>query len=309
MKSQKTKKWTNKVSEPLRKIFSQIISGTHNSSSWDIDQPSTWTINQPVYLLESRIQWWKLPKFVKWRRKKKLFSLLNFLSQQQRAFELEFSKWEKGFEEWKKAYATHPDKASYKLYEQKFLDVRAKLMIKRLEIFKQSSFQHELETELSAASEMAESILQKFGESSSSSNDRYRPSNDRNFPDQRMNFHLDSGVDFRRSMMNSNSSNGFSSYQPASRYSNNFQQPSGHEYPGHGLQNRAMRHGNAPFDQRWVALYIPQFLLVHSASFLVVYRLPEEISRSVVIRTSSRRNATWKRSWEQSEWMEALRFG
>ena len=59
------------------------------------------------------------------------FSSLNSFSSsdslrtpQQIAFEIEFNKWETGFEEWKRSWANHPDKMAYKQYEQKFMEVR-----------------------------------------------------------------------------------------------------------------------------------------------------------------------------------------
>lgn len=85
------------------------------------------------------------------------------LSPEQAAFELEFTKWEKSFNDWKQSYASHPDRMAYKQYEKKFLDVREKLLAKRAQIYKQN-VSSELDMHLNAASSMAESILQKFSE-------------------------------------------------------------------------------------------------------------------------------------------------
>lgn len=87
------------------------------------------------------------------------------LTPEQAAFELEFKKWEKSFDDWKNAYANHPDRTAYKQYEKKFLDVREKLIAKRAQIYKQNvPLELQLDLQLSAASQMAESILQKFSE-------------------------------------------------------------------------------------------------------------------------------------------------
>lgn len=89
----------------------------------------------------------------------------NSLTPEQVAFEIEFTKWEKSFDDWKNAYANHPDRSSYKQYEKKFLDVREKLIAKRAQIYKQNiPLGLQLDLQLSAASQMAESILQKFSE-------------------------------------------------------------------------------------------------------------------------------------------------
>lgn len=86
------------------------------------------------------------------------------LTAEQIAFEKEFKKWELGFETWKKAYASHPDRDAYRQYENKFLDVRVKLMEKRAQIYGKNILETVLENELDAASRMAESILEKFSE-------------------------------------------------------------------------------------------------------------------------------------------------
>lgn len=82
---------------------------------------------------------------------------------------MEFSKWEKSFDDWKRAYANHDDRRAYQMYEQKFLDVREKLLLKRAQIYTQViPLRTQLDMQLIAAESMAASILQKFGESSSS---------------------------------------------------------------------------------------------------------------------------------------------
>lgn len=83
---------------------------------------------------------------------------------EQFAFEVEFKKWQTGFEDWKKAYANHPDRTAYYQYEKKFLDVREKLVQKRSQIYNQRSLKQQLDSQLVAASLMAESILSKFSE-------------------------------------------------------------------------------------------------------------------------------------------------
>lgn len=85
---------------------------------------------------------------------------------EQIAFELEFKKWETGFEDWKRSYANHPDRTAYYQYEKKFLDVREKLVQKRAQIYNQKSLQQQLDSQFVAASLMAESILSKFSEPS-----------------------------------------------------------------------------------------------------------------------------------------------
>lgn len=89
---------------------------------------------------------------------------------EQLEFELEFTKWEKGFEDWKADFSNHPDRAAYRQYEQKFLDVRAKLLEKKKQLFAppKQSLEEQFQNQLSAASHMADSILQKFGEMSGS---------------------------------------------------------------------------------------------------------------------------------------------
>lgn len=91
------------------------------------------------------------------------------LTEEQLAFEMEFTKWEKSFVDWQKAYANHPDRVAYKQYEQKFLDVRDKLLIKRAQIYSKNTMEHQLASELGAAAAMADSILQKFGDPSTPS--------------------------------------------------------------------------------------------------------------------------------------------
>lgn len=90
-------------------------------------------------------------------------SLLNSRTPEQIAFEAEFSKWEAGFEEWKRSWANHPDRSAYVQYEQKFLEVREKLIHKRAQIYGTSMAENYLKNQLTAASLMAESILSKFG--------------------------------------------------------------------------------------------------------------------------------------------------
>jgi len=85
------------------------------------------------------------------------------LTPEQVAFEAEFSKWEKSFDDWKQAYANHPDRVAYREYEQKFLEVKDKLLIKRDQLFNRQRHDHQLETDLDVASAMADNILQKFG--------------------------------------------------------------------------------------------------------------------------------------------------
>lgn len=83
---------------------------------------------------------------------------------EQIAFEMEFNKWEAGFEDWKRSWSNHPDRAAYKQYEQKFLDVREKLMSKRAQIYGHTYAESQLQNQLMSASAMAESILSKFSE-------------------------------------------------------------------------------------------------------------------------------------------------
>lgn len=86
---------------------------------------------------------------------------------EQIAFEIEFTKWETGFEEWKRSYANHPDRSAYFQYEKKFLDVREKLVQKRSQIYSsQHCLKNQLDSQLVAASRMADNILSKFGVSS-----------------------------------------------------------------------------------------------------------------------------------------------
>lgn len=83
------------------------------------------------------------------------------------AFDTEFKKWEDSFSDWKIANKNHPDREQYRFYEQKFLDVRKKLMEKRMQIYGNSSRSRSnepvFENQLFAADAMAESILSKFG--------------------------------------------------------------------------------------------------------------------------------------------------
>lgn len=81
---------------------------------------------------------------------------------EQLAFDLEFTKWEKAFADWRRDFANHPDRKAYHEYEQKFLNVRQNLLSKKVELFGESSVTQKFETQLSAATMMAESILQKF---------------------------------------------------------------------------------------------------------------------------------------------------
>ncbi|XP_070500810.1 uncharacterized protein [Chironomus tepperi] len=103
-----------------------------------------------------------------------LFSSQNFGSSssssyktpEQLAFDNEFKKWEKSFEDWKRAYASHPDRVAYREYENKFLDVREKLMEKRKQIYNEGpgggGSSNSFDNYLSAADAMANSILSKF---------------------------------------------------------------------------------------------------------------------------------------------------
>jgi hypothetical protein len=84
----------------------------------------------------------------------------NVKTPEQIAFDIEFSKWEDGFKDWKASYANHPDQEAYWQYESKFLDVRDKLLAKRAQLYKVPSLQ--LDNQFDAASRMAESILSKF---------------------------------------------------------------------------------------------------------------------------------------------------
>lgn len=87
------------------------------------------------------------------------------LTDEQLAFEIEFKKWEKNFADWQKAYASHHDRVAFKQYEEKFLEVREKLLKRRFQIYSKNSVQQKLASELGAAEAMAESILQKFSDS------------------------------------------------------------------------------------------------------------------------------------------------
>lgn len=89
-------------------------------------------------------------------------------TQEQLAFDLEYTKWENGFSDWKRAYANHPDRVAYRQYEKKFLDVREKLLLKKAQLFG-STLETQFENQLSAASQMATTILQKYGGVSASS--------------------------------------------------------------------------------------------------------------------------------------------
>lgn len=88
---------------------------------------------------------------------------------EQHSFELEFAQWEQGFSDWKRAYEHHPDRVAYRQYEKKFLDVREKLLLKKAQIFGSPSLETQFENQLSAASQMAANILQRFGEGSTPS--------------------------------------------------------------------------------------------------------------------------------------------
>jgi hypothetical protein len=50
------------------------------------------------------------------------------LSQEEIEFNEQFQKWEKEFDQWKKANVNHPDKEAYKRYEDQFELVRAQLL-------------------------------------------------------------------------------------------------------------------------------------------------------------------------------------
>lgn len=106
---------------------------------------------------------------------------------------MEFAKWEKSFEDWKKAYETHPDRISYQIFEQKFLEVKNQLLMKRSQIYKQKCFRQQLEADLIEATKMAESILQKFDEPRTSlGNDDTnlsRLSGDRSYSDNQLSVH------------------------------------------------------------------------------------------------------------------------
>lgn len=53
---------------------------------------------------------------------------LKKLAEEQKAFDIQFQKWEEEIEKWKKDNVNHPDKQAYKEYEQKFEACRAQLM-------------------------------------------------------------------------------------------------------------------------------------------------------------------------------------
>ncbi|CAG9804774.1 unnamed protein product [Chironomus riparius] len=93
-------------------------------------------------------------------------SMPNYKTPEQLAFDSEFKKWEKSFEDWKRAYANHPDRVAYREYEKKFLDVREKLMEKRKQIYNEGPgpATNSFDNFLSAADAMANSILSKFGD-------------------------------------------------------------------------------------------------------------------------------------------------
>ncbi|XP_070495384.1 heterogeneous nuclear ribonucleoprotein A1-like [Chironomus tepperi] len=86
---------------------------------------------------------------------------------EQVAFDNEFEKWEQSFADWKLNNRNHPDPDQYRVYEQKFLDVRSKLLKKRREIYgeggRAGSGKNPFDNQLNAADAMANSILSKFG--------------------------------------------------------------------------------------------------------------------------------------------------
>lgn len=88
---------------------------------------------------------------------------MNPSTPEQHAFELEFKKWDDSFTKWKKTFEFNPDQSSFKMYERKFLEVRAKLEKRRAEIYKKD-LNRKFDSHFEAAASMAESILSKFDE-------------------------------------------------------------------------------------------------------------------------------------------------
>lgn len=56
---------------------------------------------------------------------------LKKLAEEQKAFDIQFQKWEEEIEKWKNDNVNHPDKQAYKEYEQKFEACRAQLMVRQ----------------------------------------------------------------------------------------------------------------------------------------------------------------------------------
>jgi predicted acetyltransferase len=50
------------------------------------------------------------------------------LTQEELEFNEQFQKWEREFDQWKKANVNHPDKVAYKSYEDQFEQVRKQLL-------------------------------------------------------------------------------------------------------------------------------------------------------------------------------------
>ncbi|KAL7012671.1 hypothetical protein ACKWTF_014976 [Chironomus riparius] len=109
---------------------------------------------------------------------------MNSKTPEQIAFDKEFEKWEKSFDDWKQNNQSHPDPSQYQFYEQKFLSVRSKLLKKRREIYGEGTSslasKTPFDSQLNAADAMANSILSKFGSGGGNSGRKNNNNNNNN---------------------------------------------------------------------------------------------------------------------------------
>lgn len=80
-------------------------------------------------------------------------------------FEEEFTKWELNFKNWQRQNQQNTHHSSYKQYEQKFLEIRDKLLMKRTQIYSKpqiGDIRQDYEFQLAKAANAAEEILRRF---------------------------------------------------------------------------------------------------------------------------------------------------